>query len=998
MPNPGFNEPKLPEGLRAFDDAEAVRKGIYDGVLESLGKKFPISDGVHRLELTDLKYASPQEFPLSAQKKAIMSNRNLSTQLTGKWRLIDEATGGVLDEKEDTVMHVPYYTDRGTIINRGSEYSITNQARLRPGVYTRTKQSGEHEAHFNILPGTGKTFRVWMEPATGVFRVNVGQANIPAHQFFSILGIPDDEMKKAWGEELFDVNKDKVDRQALGKLYERFAGSKVNPDATDQEKEEYLKTTIPQYQVDEAVVHRTMGLPKTTTVTPQLLMRSTQKLLNISRGEEEEDNREAPQYSDYYSPDDFIKERIDKDAGHVARGLLFKVRRDRSLKRIGHAPLNSYIQSLVLGSGLASTLEETNPLQTLDQQHRIIKLGEGGIGSAESVIDEARDVHANQAGFIDPVSGPESEKCGIDMRAAYRTFKGPNKQIYGEFTDQQGKPLYMTPLEAADKVVAFPGQDPKTPEVYAVRKGKMDRVPSSEVDAWIPSNSHMYAPTVNVTPMGTGYMPTRAFFSSKYQTQFLPVVGGESPLVQAAVPDGSGRSFSEYYGRKVGCLNSKVDGIVTKVTDDGVSITDKDGKKHFVEMTKDMPFNRLTALTYKPAVHEGDLVKSGDMLATSNFTDDQGHLSMGRNLKTAVVPFRGNSYEDAYVISESAARKLTTERLYAVDKEARHGVQISRNRFISAFPSQYTRDQVENIGDDGVVKVGTTVNKGDPIVLAVGPKALSTADAQLGRLHKALRNSFRNEAQEWEYASPGIVTDVGRTTTGVKVNVKAQMPVQTGDKLSNAAASKGVVGLIVPDADMPKDNETGEPYEMLLNPMVVLSRVAPNQLVEMQLAKVAKKTGKPYILPDTPPEEGWAEFAQNELKKNGLTPTKALYDPTTGSLVPPVGDGYMYVSAFHHLAEKKLCVSADTEILTKRGWLPAPDVRADDLLATFNPATGETEYRPPTIMVDYEIRHPERLIRVTGNNRDELVTSKHKVYIDGELVLAEDLLELVSCP
>ena len=976
MPNPGFDEPKLPAGLRAFDDAGAVRKGIYDGVLESLGKRFPISDGVHRLELSNLKYASSQDFPLSAQKKAIMSNRNLSTQLTGKWRLIDEATGGVLDEKEDTIMHVPYYTDRGTIINRGNEYSVTGQARLRPGVYTRTKQSGEHEAHFNILPGTGKTFRVWMEPATGIFRVNVGQANIPAHQFFNILGIPDDELKKAWGEELFAVNKDKVDRQALGKLYERFAGSKANPDATDQEKEEYLKTT---------------------TVTPQLLMRSTQKLLNISRGEEEEDNREAPQYSDYYSPDDFIRERIDKDAGQVARGLLFKVRRDRSLKRIGHAPLNSYIQSLILGSGLAATLEETNPLQTLDQQHRIIKLGEGGISSAESVIDEARDVHSNQAGFIDLISGPESEKVGIDMRAAYRTFKGPNKQIYGEFTNANGKTVYMTPMEAADKVVAFPGQDPKAPEAYVVKQGKTDRVPSSEVDAWIPSNSHMYGPTINIVPMNTGFMPTRAFFASKYQSQYLPVVGGESPLVQAGMPDGSGRSFSEYYGRKVGCLNSKVDGIVTKVADDGVSITDKDGKKHFVEMTKDMPFNRLTALSYKPAVHEGDLVKSGDMLATSNFTDDQGHLAMGRNLKTAVIPYRGHSYEDAYVISESAAKKLTTERLYAIDKEARHGVQISRNRFISAFPSQYTRDQVANIGDDGVVKVGTIVNKGDPVVLAVGPKALSTADAQLGRLHKALRNSFRNEAQEWEYASPGIVTDVGRTTTGVKVNVKAQMPVQTGDKLSNASASKGVVGLIVPDNEMPKDNETGEPYEMLLNPMGVLSRVAPNQLVEMQLAKIAKKTGKPYILPDSPPEEGWAEFAQNELKKNGLTPTKAVYDPTTGSLIPPVGDGYMYVSAFHHLAEKKLCVSADTEVQTKRGWVPAPDVLLDDPLATLNLVTGETEFRPIAYAAVYEIRHLERLIHVTGNDRDELVTVDHHVYIDGKLVLAEDLLEPVPC-
>jgi len=1006
MPNPGFNEPVLPPGLRAFDDAATVRKSIYDGVLESLGKRFPVSDGKHRLELTGLRYASPQDFPLSAQKKAIMANRNLSTQLVGKWRLVDEATGGVLDEKEDTVMHVPYYTDRGTIINRGSEYVVSNQARLKPGVYTRTKKSGEHEAHFNVLPGTGKTFRIWMEPATGIFRVNVGQANIPAYSFFSLLGIPDAEMQKAWGKELFQVNRDKVDRQAAAKLYERFAGNQAKPGANDQEMAEYLRSAIPKYAVNEEVVARTMGLPKTSTITPQLLLRTTQKLLNISRGEEEEDNREAPQFSDYYSPDDFIRERIDKDAGHVTRNLLFRIRRDGNLKRIGHAQLNSYIQSLILGSGLASTLEETNPLQTLDQQHRVIKLGEGGISSAESVIDEARDVHAGQAGFIDAISGPESEKVGIDMRVAYRTFKGLNKQIYGEFFDQNGKPLYLTPMEAADKVLAFPGQSQDTPEVYAVKNGKIDRVPTSEVDAWIPSNAHMYSPTVNVTPMGTGYMPTRAFFSSKYQSQFLPVVGGEAPLVQAAVPDGSGRSFSEYYGRKVGCLNSQVGGIVTKVTDDGVSITDKDGKKHFVELTKDMPFNRLTALSYRPAVKEGDLVKPGDLLATSNFTDDQGHLAMGRNLKTAVIPYRGFSFDDAMVISESAAKKLTTERLYAIDKEARHGVQISRNRFISAFPAQYTKDQIANIDENGVVRPGTVVNKGDPIVLAVGPKALSTADAELGRLHKTLRNAFRNEALEWEYSTPGVVTDVGRTTTGVKVNVKAQSPVQVGDKLTTAGASKGVTGMIVRDDEMPRDNETGEPYEMLLNPMVVLSRVAPNQLVELQLAKVAKKTGKPYVLPDTPPEEGWVEFAQKELEKHGLQPVKDIYDPVTGRLIPPVGEGYMYISAFHHLAEKKLCISEDTEVLTKRGWVLAPDVRDDDLLATLNRDTGETEYRPITHRAVYQIRHSERLIHVTGNGRDELVTPEHRIYIGddsrapcGRVNLnAKDLLESVLCP
>jgi DNA-directed RNA polymerase beta subunit len=178
MPNPGFKEPALPEGMRAFDDTEKARRAIYDGVVEELQKKFPLSDGLHRLELAKLRYSGPQTFTQEAQKKAIMSNRNLNTPLTGTWRLVDEETGKVLDEREDVVMHVPYYTNRGTVINKGNEYSIVNQARLKPGVYTRTKQSGEHEAHFNVKPGSGRTFRMWMEPATGIFRVNVGQAAV----------------------------------------------------------------------------------------------------------------------------------------------------------------------------------------------------------------------------------------------------------------------------------------------------------------------------------------------------------------------------------------------------------------------------------------------------------------------------------------------------------------------------------------------------------------------------------------------------------------------------------------------------------------------------------------------------------------------------------------------------------------------------------------------------------------------------------------------------
>ena len=371
------------------------------------------------------------------------------------------------------------------------------------------------------------------------------------------------------------------------------------------------------------------------------------------------------------------------------------------------------------------------------------------------------------------------------------------------------------------------------------------------------------------------------------------------------------------------------------------------------------------------------------MVAYSNFTDPKsGALNMGRNLKTAIVPFKGNSFEDAYVVSESAAKKLTTERLYGMDKDARNGITISRNKYISAFGDKFKKEQLENIDKDGIVKPGTILHKGDPIILATGPKLLSAEDAELGNLHKVLRNTFRDESVTWNHVYPGEVTDVAMTTRGAKVNVKAAAPAEVGDKLANSAASKGVIGKVVPDDEMPKDPKTGEPYEMLLNPMVVLSRVAPNQIVEMQLAKIAKKTGKPYVLPSEPPPEGWAEFARKELEKHGLSETNDVYDPTSGKTIKSLGDGHMYISAFHHLSEKKLCLTEDTEVKTADGWKKITDITAEDLVLTFNPATEQEEYHHPTAVNVYKV-DGEDLARLETDYQDLTGTMDHK-FILGE--------------
>ena len=193
---------------------------------------------------------------------------------------------------------------------------------------------------------------------------------------------------------------------------------------------------------------------------------------------------------------------------------------------------------------------------------------------------------------------------------------------------------------------------------------------------------------------------------------------------------------------------------------------------------------------------------------------------------------------------------------------------------------------------------------------------------------------------------------------------------------------------------MPTDPVTGEPYDMLFNPMAVLSRLAPNQLLIMQLAKVAKARGQPIKLPQAPPPEGWVTYVANELAAAGIPDKVAVNDPKTGKPIGPVSDGYMYVSAFHHLADKKLCVSAGTEVLTERGWVRADQVRKDDRLATYNPHTRETEYHQPRCIDRYA--HAGLLYHVTGDGHDELVNSEHRLWHNESFVRVAALLELVE--
>lgn len=214
---------EMPKGvrLRDPDDTDGVREDIETGVMKAMqnyvhGYEY----GGTRLELSDLAYTDRPRYSLAEQREALLKDATLARRLRGTVTLVDVETGKPLEvRKHMTLARVPYLTQRGTMIHNGSEYAPVSQSRLLPGAYTRKRNNGELETHFNVRPGTGSAMRMSLDPTTGQYRLRVGTSNVHAYSVFKDLGVSDDEMERRWGPEILEANRTGYDSRAIERVY-----------------------------------------------------------------------------------------------------------------------------------------------------------------------------------------------------------------------------------------------------------------------------------------------------------------------------------------------------------------------------------------------------------------------------------------------------------------------------------------------------------------------------------------------------------------------------------------------------------------------------------------------------------------------------------------------------------------------------------------------------------------------------------------------------------
>lgn len=777
LASPPTSVTQPPPALREFGDNATTRRNIYQNVLQSAQSMQPVANQRHTLELSDVAYKDPEEFSKAERKRAILENRTLGRRMIGTWRLKDNESGQVLDERKQTVAVVPHLSDSGTFVHNGVEYTLSHQQRLRPGVFARRKDNGELESHINVKPGTGPSHRISMDPETGIFKLGIGQAKIPLITVMKSLGATDGDLRELWGNELAAANMQRDDPATLNKLYRKLVRN-PEADAGPAEKREALSALFQKMELDPEVTQRTLGQPF-KNVGLDTFKATTKKLLAINRGEAETDDRDHQAYQKLMGPEDIIAERLGKNVGQL-RLALWRASGRGDLKNFKSGVFTDALRSALLSTGLGQAAEEVNPAELLDHQTRVTRMGEGGIPSMDAVPDEARGVQPSQFGFIDLVRTPESGKVGVDLRFARAARKGSDGRLYTRVHSADGAELWKSPQDLVDSTVALPGEMSRdAPMVNALSGGRIKKVPKKDVQFSLPSMEDTFSPLANMVPMKSMMKAQRAVMASRMLTQALPLTEPEAPLVQSAVPGTDGaQSFEELYADKMGVVRADEDLKVLDVQPDKLVVQGKAGKRE-IELYNNHPFNRKTFLHNTPAVRPGDTVKAGDLLARSNFSTQDGTTALGLNARVAYVPYKGMNFEDATVISDSMAKRLSSEHMYQRQLDlSEEGVKADKKSFMSIFPGQLSRRQLSHYDDNGMIKPDTVVHEGDPLILAVKKR-----EQTKNRLNRGRKSMFADVSVTWDHESPGIVTDVVRTPKGAAAVVKSIDRMKPGDKL-----------------------------------------------------------------------------------------------------------------------------------------------------------------------------------------------------------------------
>ena len=513
-----------------------------------------------------------------------------------------------------------------------------------------------------------------------------------------------------------------------------------------------------------------------------------------------------------------------------------------------------------------------------------------------------------------------SEDSYIDEKQAEAIEKfygksGTPIRVKPFFTDEIE---YISP-EMDEKTVIADATSPvdewwniKTNRVAARHFTEMSTFHINEVTHMDVNLSQIFSPNVAVIPFVDHNDAVRASISTSQQRQAVPLLRNEAPLV------GTGKEKA-IMAMTNAVINAEEDGEVLYVDWKRVKVKYKSGTKEY-ELITFLKSNNKTAMVQCPCVHPGQKVKKWDLLAEGPSAVN-GEMSLGTNIRIAFMPWKWYNYEDAIVVSQRLVRNDTLTSMHIEE----HEIEVAETKL---GPEETTNDipwvslaKLSNLDDEWIIRIWSIVKGWDILIWKITPKSeweLTPEEKLIQAIFGDKSKNVKDTSLYLPSGSEGKVIDVvildakkwDNLMAGVKKKIKVYVAttrkIEVWDKLAWRHGNKGIVSIVVPEEDMPYSAD-GQPIDIVLNSLWVISRMNLGQLFETQLGFIAKSLGIKFAVPT------FGDFGINQMLeladeiwfKDKLETT--LYDGQTWEpYEQKVTVWYMHIIKLVHMVEDKI--------------------------------------------------------------------------------------------
>jgi len=291
----------------------------------------------------------------------------------------------------------------------------------------------------------------------------------------------------------------------------------------------------------------------------------------------------------------------------------------------------------------------------------------------------------------------------------------------------------------------------------------------------------------------------------------------------------------------------------------------------------------------------------------------------GQNVVVAVMPFQGYNMSDALVISQGSVNRglgrSTFFRPYNAT-ELHYTGNLSDKIMVPGkdIRGYRTEKSYRFLEEDGVVFPEAELQEEEVLIGKVSPPKFMLEMEEISLAKAKKESSVVVKQRERGFVDSVIMTLDHEGRRMVNIRMREHRLPEVGDKFASPHGQKGVLGLIVPEEDLPFTSQGIKP-DLIFNPHGIPGRLTVGYLLELLAGKIGCLQGKP--IDGTAFNHMKAEDLEKFLLELGFRKDgkETLYDGITGKPIDAkIFIGNMFYLKLKYMVANKIQARATGKV------------------------------------------------------------------------------------